>query len=212
MVLFSGNFIVSIAVSSTILDLKKKIDEEEGFEPERQALYYMGYLIDDHTISVSDLTQLGGNTFSLVLPTAGSGQNIISDRQLFLITGSQHNFKTLLMPKNETKTYELSSKKFGIIYKKEGSLFHVEKFKVKGEGIIDIKTVDKDGTLTYKVTQKNEKNEDEELMGVIDTYDESKNRQEDGLSRAGQVAKILGALGAVGNFIVGVGKLVFEVN
>ena len=56
----SGTFTVSVGLSDTILDLKKKIDEEEGLEPERQALYYKGYLINDDTVSVGDLTQLGG--------------------------------------------------------------------------------------------------------------------------------------------------------
>merc|ERR1711936_737999 len=211
----SGTFTVSIGLSDTILDLKKKIDEEEGLEPERQALYYKGYLINDDTVSVGDLIQLGGgNTFSLVLPTAGVVQNIKGDRQLHLITGSQQDFKTHLIPKNETKRYDLPSKKFGIVYNKEGSdvgtrVFHVEKFKVKEKGTIDIETVERDGTLSFKVTLLDEKNLDgpgKELMGVIDTYDERNIRHEDGLTTGVKVAKILGHLGS---FIGGIGTIIF---
>jgi len=211
----SGNFNVSISHTDTILDLKKKIDEAEGMEPEEQTLSLKGYIINDDNVPVSELTQLGGgNIFSLALPAAGATRSIISDRQLHLITGSQQDFKTHLIPKNETKRYNLPSKKFGIVFNKEGSdvgtrVFHVEKFKVKEKGTIDIKTVERDGTLSFKVTLLDEENLDgpgQELMGVIDTYDERNIRHEDGLTTGVKVAKILGHLGS---FIGGVGAIVF---
>ena len=175
-------------------------------------MYYQGCLINDDTVPVADLTQLAGKSFSLVLPPLGRPLEIVSDRQLHLITGSRHNFKTLLIPKNQTKRFALSSKKFGIIHNMEGSeiskrVYHVEVFEVKEEGTIDIKTVDNDGTLSYEVTLLNENDQEgpgKELKGVVDTYDETKNI--DKLSQIGNVGTFIGG---VGRFIGGIADLVF---
>ena len=117
--LFSGDFSVSIDHSDRIVELKKKIKEDQALEPENQALYYKGFLIDEDDVPVSDLTNLGGKIFSLKLSTAGKKQGIRSDRQLHLVVGSRHDFETLLVPMNKTTTFELSSKQFGIVYNTE---------------------------------------------------------------------------------------------
>merc|ERR1719427_983542 len=180
-VLFSVNFVVSVDNSATILDLKKKIKETQGIDPERQTLYYKGYLINDDEVA---LTDLGGNTLSLVLPTAGDVKEIRSDRQLTLVIGSKQDFGTLSMARNQTSRYKLSSKQFGIVHNTEGSevgkrVYRVEVFKVKKEGFIDIKTAENDDTVSYTVTLLSEENLDEpgtELKGVIEIYDEAKQR------------------------------------
>merc|ERR1712133_3493 len=117
----SGDFSVSIDYSDRIVELKKRIKEDQALEPENQALYYKGFLIDEDDVPVSDLTKLGGNIFSLKLSTAGRKQGIKSDRQLHLVVGSRQDFETLLVPMNETSTFKLSSKQFGIVYNPEGS-------------------------------------------------------------------------------------------
>jgi len=216
----SGNFNVSIGHSDTILDLKKKIEEAEGMEPELQTLSLMGYIIDDDNVPVSELTQLGGNTFSLLLPKAGAPRRITSDRQLYIVTGNRNDFSTLLIHENETKAYKLRSKRFGIIYE-DGSggsehgtrVFNVEVFKMTEKGNIEIKTKDKGNTFSYEVFLLDEKNPNgpgKLLTGVNDTYDE--NKQKDVWSKAGKIAKILGNAGTFGTFLCAVAELIFGAN
>ena len=208
-VIFSGDFMITINVGDTIGDLKKKIEEEEGLDQEGQSLYFKGFLIDEDSVPVSDLTKLGANTFSLTLPTlSGQNQEILADSQLHLVVGSRHDFETLLVPKNQTSTFKLVSKKFGIIYHEEGSegkrIFRAEVFKIKDKGTINVKTSDRDDDiLSYKVTLDGS---EEELKGVLKSYDESKNKQEDNLTKAKNYSKVVAN---VGKFIAAIGALVF---
>ena len=210
-VIFSGDFIITISGGDTIGDLKKKIEEEEGLDQEGQSLYFKGFLIDEDSVSVSDLTKLGANTFSLTLPTlSGQNQEISADSQLHLVVGSRHDFETRLVPKNQTSTFKLVSQKFGIIYHKEGSeigkrIFHANVFKIKEEGTIHVKTLVKDGGISsYKVTLQNSDGSEEELVGVLKSYDESKNKQEDNWNRAEIASRIVGrGIGAIGALVFG---------
>ena len=112
---------ITINVGDTIGDLKKKIEEEEGLDQEGQSLYFKGFLIDEDSVPVSDLTKHGANTFSLTLPTlSGQKQEILGDSQLHLVVGSRHDFETRLVPKNDTSTFKLVSQKFGISTTKRG--------------------------------------------------------------------------------------------
>jgi len=205
----SGDFMITISGGDTIGDLKKKIEEEEGLDQEGQSLYFKGFLIDEDSVPVSDLTKLGANTFSLTLPTlSGQNQEILADSQLHLVVGSRHDFETLLVPKNRTSTFKLVSQKFGIIYHEEGSegkrIFRAEVFKIKDKGTINVKTSDRDDDiLSYKVTLDGS---EEELKGVLKSYEESKNKQEDNLSTAQKISKIVAN---VGKGIAAIGGLVF---
>eukprot|EP00092_Neocalanus_flemingeri_P015194 GFUD01016412.1.p1 GENE.GFUD01016412.1~~GFUD01016412.1.p1 ORF type:complete len:237 (+),score=49.72 GFUD01016412.1:81-791(+) len=211
--LSAGNFSVSIKDSATVWDLKQKIEEEQGVGPERQSLYFNAYPIDSDNVSVKDLVSLVG-TFTLVLPTAAKKRKIVSDTEVFLIFGSRRDFKTLSLRKNKTDTITLSSSKFGVVYKTEGTdmekkVYNAEVFEIKDKGIISVKTEDREGSLIFTVTLLDEKDPEKPgkvLEGILKSYDESKNTQETSMDKASKASKVLAN---IGKFIGVIGGLVF---
>jgi len=216
----AGEFNLTVVSTDTILDLKKKIEEEEGVGAERQSLYYLGYMITDDRILIEELIKeaQGGTSFNVVFPKAGKPRAVTSDREITLITGSRNKFQTLLLKKKKTMQFKpkktkifSSGQTFAIVYNTTGTvignrILHALVYEVNVEGTIVIKTEeDEDGSLNFTVTIVNGEEIVQELQGMLHEYDETKNTQEEGtmLDRAERVGTFLRNIARVGDFIAG---------
>ena len=189
--------------SNTIKDLKELLEDETGFVPSRQELYFMGCLLDSNFDDelIQDFIEpfaidLIDVEFTLVLPKASSASN---EEKKWLIIGKPNKFKTImLMPNMEedlTNHLPLKNNRLGISYAVEGSLskqnrkFSVQVYEVsKSAKKIRITT---DDNFDAKVFQTLENKEDEEeIKGSLEVFDEAMIDREKKLDKAVKVAKI----------------------
>ena len=83
-------FNLDLEESATILDLKKELEDETNFVPERQELYFMGFHLDSNfdNVIVKELVEPFDVEFVLFLPKAS--QN--SSNKKWLILGNDQKY------------------------------------------------------------------------------------------------------------------------
>ena len=151
MPLFAGDeFSVFCEPSDTILDLKKIIEEEEGYDPERQKLFKYFISLENHWKIENCLKD--GDTLSLSLPTASSKPIAFeSDKENFILHGHSKNFSCQLLIPDRPEKLKLKSSKFGVVYRTEGEvgnrIFYVRRYELPkkmkdGIGCIQLRTED----------------------------------------------------------------------
>ena len=122
----------NIDPKSTILNLKEKIDDEEGLEIDRQRLFYNFVLLSDETV----LEELDDATFYLSLPTAGAHKvKIESSQETFIIVGTTSNFKIFPILPNVCET--IKAGKFAVVRNQEnqenGLVYYARRYTVKND-------------------------------------------------------------------------------
>ena len=145
-------FTIDVEESCTIFELKEAIDEEIGVGPRRQALFLLGYPLTEDAAQLKDFPQTY-KTFNVVLPKEGGERDrtlkgpreVVTDKEVFLITGGRLNFQAILLHADQEEWIKLKSKKFGVVKHIEGDeigkrIFHFRVYEVKNEGRIDLRT------------------------------------------------------------------------
>ena len=146
--------------TETIAELKKRVEEEEGYEPERQKLFWQFFLLEDNSY-VEDFLK-DGDALTLSLPTATKKPTKLeSDKEQFVIHGHSRNFECSLLLPDRPEKIKLKSKKFGVVYHTEGDIgnrvFYVRRYELP-------KNINKDGTTIQLRSQGN----DTKVVLVID--------------------------------------------
>ena len=207
---FQGIFLVQVeSPTATLLDLKKQIETERQIPASPSTVfYYMGTPIREEDAFVMDYFNLGNTIFELVTTDIGDAAReqkdhprwIKSEKSAHLITGQPRHFQYLRVLPNSPVKFKPKSKKFGVVYEKEGSiigkrLLHVEVYEIKKAGRIELRGCRTDDKIRVFLI-KDEDDSEEELEGVIKTYDENLNKQAESLPQ-----KISGIITALGIFI-----------
>ena len=173
----------------------------------------MGTPIREENVLVADFFNLGNPIFEMVETFLGEAARqqkdhprwIKSERSAHLITGQPRHFQYLRILPNRSIKFKPKYKKFGVVYEKEGyeigkRLLHVEVYDIKKEGKIELrgckKEEGKEEEGKIRVFLINETNKvEEELEGVIQTFDESINNQGETLPQ--RIKSFIGALGGL---------------
>merc|ERR1719309_1214630 len=123
------DFMIDVEESSTVFNLKESIDEEIGVGASRQDIFMLGYPLTDDDALLKDFTKFC-STFTVVVPAQGQDKDfaftgkkpkqVISDREVFLITGERQNFQAIHLNANSKTPIKLKSKKFGVVNHIEG--------------------------------------------------------------------------------------------
>jgi hypothetical protein len=188
------------------LDLKKQIEIERNIRATSSSvLYYMGCPIREEDALLADYFNLGNTIFELVKTndedTARQQKDhprwILSEQSAHLITGQPRKFQYLRVIPNRPIKFKPQSKKFGVVYEKEGveigkRLLHVEVYEIKKAGKIELRgSTEEDKIRVFLIKDGTE----EELFGVIQTFDESMNNQRGNLPK--KIAGLITALGSM---------------
>merc|ERR1712215_61046 len=182
------DFMIDVEESSTVFNLKESIDEEIGVGTSWQEIFMVGYPLTDDDALLKDFTKFC-NTFTVVVPAQGQDKDlafakpkpkqVISYREVFLITGERQNFQAIHLNANSKVPIKLKSKRFGVVNHIEAKdeigkrIFHFQVYEVKREGSICLRHED-GGEKVYLVAEEGQNGE--ELLPPVDTkaYDESK--------------------------------------
>merc|ERR1712215_283463 len=206
------DFMIDVEESSTVFNLKESIDEEIGVGTSWQEIFMVGYPLTDDDALLKDFTKFC-NTFTVVVPAQGQDKDlafakpkpkqVISYREVFLITGERQNFQAIHLNANSKVPIKLKSKRFGVVNHIEGKdqigkrIFHFQVYEVKREGSICLRHED-GGEKVYLVAEEGQNGE--ELLPVdTKTYDEStKNSSFDkGCKLSNTVSSWFGAIGSL---------------
>ena len=143
----------------SIADLKEKIFEEDGCEPDRQRLFYKFILVSNDSI----LEEFPEPEFYLNLPTAGARKiKIESSQETFILIGNTSNFKCLPLLPNIPEV--IKAGKFAIVRNQEDKLYYARKYKIDQDCKINCKS---DG----KVYMILENGTETELDGELKVYE-----------------------------------------
>ena len=140
--------------------MKKVIDEEEGYAPERQKIYFRFFKLENHLVVGECLTD--GCTISISLPTASQKPiPFESDKEQFIVHGTSTNFECQLLIPDRPEKIRLRSRKFGVVYHTEGEtgnrVFHVRRYDMPKKRMI-----------AGSMIQMREKGNDTKVVLVID--------------------------------------------
>merc|ERR1711892_1543867 len=189
----------------TVLDLKTKIEEAENLRPCSQFLYYNGYHLSQDDVVLGDFLATTKKKLDLSLPVAAGGKkNFMNDsnRDVFLVYGSEHNFQTIKVPKrrNFKVPIKLPTETFGLVYHIEGKepgtrKYNVEQYLVKEAE--NFKFITTNGNIEVYA------DEEKLVMEVATIYDERQSKTV--WEKTMQVAK---AAYNIGNFVSGIASIV----
>merc|ERR1719483_222332 len=159
------------SASDTVLDLKKKIEEEEAVDPTMQFLYSEAYWIRQDEAVLGEFLETG-DELVLTLPVmAGKAATFNNDgnEDVWLFHGHKSNPVKALVPKKKEVSITVESNKFALVYHTEGNeegsrKYQLFRYSVKKEGKIVFR---KSGNqLTVHV-------DDLEVVGEHAVYDEA---------------------------------------
>merc|ERR1719495_62204 len=210
------DFMIDVEESSTVFNLKESIDEEIGVGTSRQEIFMVGYPLTDDDALLKDFTKFC-STFTVVVPAQGQDKDlaftkpkpkqVISYREVYLITGERQNFQAIHLNANSKVPIKLKSKRFGVVNHIEGKdeigkqRFHFQVYVVKREGSICLRHED-GGEKVYLVAEEGQNGE--ELLPPVDTkaYDESK--QVTSLDKGCKISNAISAwVNGIGGLIIG---------
>merc|ERR1719357_1871959 len=143
------DFMIDVEESSTVFNLKESIDEEIGVGTSRQEIFMVGYPLTDDDALLKDFTKFC-STFTVVVPAQGQDKDlaftkpkpkqVISYREVYLITGERQNFQAIHLNANSKTPIKLKSKKLRVVKHIEAKdelgkqRFHFQEYEVKREG------------------------------------------------------------------------------
>merc|ERR1719495_1223560 len=206
------DFMIDVEESSTVFNLKESIDEEIGVGTSRQQIFMVGYPLTDDDALLKDFTKFC-STFTVIVPAQGLDKDfaftekkpkqVISYREVFLITGERQNFQAIHLNANSKAPIKLKSKRFGVVNHIEGKneigkrIFHFQVYEVKREGSICLRNED-GGEKVYLVAEEGQ-NEKELLPVDTKAYDESKQvtSLEKGCKLSNTISSWFGAIGSL---------------
>jgi len=181
------DFMIDVEESSTVFNLKESIDEEIGVGTSRQDIFMLGYPLTDDDALLKDFTKFC-STFTVVVPAQGQDKDfafakpkpkqVISYREVFLITGERQNFQAIHLNANSKTPIKLKSKKLRVVKHIEGKdelgkqRFHFEEYEVKREGSICLRH--EDGREKVYLVAEEGQNGEELLPVNTKVFDESK--------------------------------------
>jgi len=85
--------VINIKKESTLIDVKKALEIEEGIKPARQSIFCGPFELKDDEVPLSDLLELNDNNLDVLFPVAADPEvNVQSDVDVTVVTGKKHRF------------------------------------------------------------------------------------------------------------------------
>ena len=84
---------INIKKESTLIDVKKALEFEEGIKPARQSIFCGPFELKDDELPLSDLLELNDNNLDVLFLLAADPEvNVQSDVDVTVVTGKKNRF------------------------------------------------------------------------------------------------------------------------
>jgi len=108
--------VINIKKESTLIDVKKALEIEEGIKPARQSIFCGPFELKDDELPLSDLLELSDNNLDVLFPVAADPEvNVQSDVDVTVVTGkSNRSSRKRITARTPTKV-TVKQGKLGIV-------------------------------------------------------------------------------------------------
>jgi len=108
--------VINIKKESTLIDVKKALEFEEGIKPARQSIFCGPFELKDDELPLSDLLELNDNNLDVLFPVAADPEvNVQSDVDVTVLTGKTNRFSRKRIAANTPTKVTVEKGNLGIV-------------------------------------------------------------------------------------------------
>merc|ERR1712004_520458 len=111
--------VINIKKESTLSEVKKALEFEEGIKPARQSIFCGPFELKDDEVPLSDLLELNDNNLDVLFPVAADPEvNVQSDVDVTVVTGKTNRFSRKRIAANTPTKVTVKQGNLGIVTSK----------------------------------------------------------------------------------------------